>query len=77
LKLGLKGLEKNSPNKPAVTKAGALLCPLCCVEYVEVQFDCEIDGEVLHDVKALKCPRCEEEVFSPEQQEEIRKRIIE
>lgn len=77
MRLGLKGLEKNSPNKPAVTKAGALLCPSCCVEYVEVQFDCEIDGEVLHDVKALKCPRCEEEVFSPEQQEEIRKRIIE
>jgi hypothetical protein len=77
LRLGLKGLEKNSPNKPAVTKAGALLCPTCCVEYLEVTFDCEFDGVVLHEVKALRCPRCEEEVFSPEQQEEIRKRIIE
>jgi hypothetical protein len=70
-------LAKNSASKPEGTKAGALLCPTCCVEYLEVTFDCEFDGVVLHDVKALRCPRCEEEVFSPEQQEEIRKRIIE
>jgi hypothetical protein len=70
-------LVKNSTCKSEGTKAGALLCPTCCVEYLEVTFDCEFDGVVLHDVKALRCPRCEEEVFSPEQQEEIRKKIIE
>jgi hypothetical protein len=68
-------LAKNSPSKQGDAKAGALLCPNCCVEYVEVQFDFEVDGVVLHDVKALRCPRCEEEVFSPQQQEEVQKRI--
>jgi hypothetical protein len=69
-------LEKNSRNKPNITKANALLCPTCCVEYVEVEFDFEVDGIILQKVKALKCPECEEEVFSPEQHAAIRKRII-
>jgi hypothetical protein len=68
-------LAKNSASKTKANKAGALLCPVCFIEYIEVTFDCEFDGVVLHDVKALKCPRCQEEVFSPEQQEEIAKRI--
>jgi hypothetical protein len=34
-----------------------------------------VDGIVLHDVKALRCPNCKTEVFSPEQQEVIAKRI--
>ncbi len=68
-------MAKNLPSKRAGTKAGALLCPNCCVEYVEVQFDFEVEGVVLHDVRALRCPKCEEEVFSPQQQEVIRKRI--
>jgi hypothetical protein len=68
-------LAKNSASKPVGTKAGALLCPSCCVEFVEVQFDCEIDGVVLRDVKALRCPRCEEEVFTPEQQQAIAKKL--
>jgi hypothetical protein len=55
----------------------ALLCPVCFVEYIEVTFDCEFDGVVLRDVKASKCPRCQEEVFSPEQQEQIRRRLSE
>jgi len=67
-------LAKNSPNKSCGTKAGALLCPTCCVEYVEVEFDFEVDGTVLPNVKALKCPQCEEEVFAPEHIEAIRKR---
>jgi hypothetical protein len=62
-------LEKNSQNK--ITKAGALLCPFCCVEYEEVVFNLAIDREVLRNVKALKCPLCEEEVFSPEQIEAV------
>jgi YgiT-type zinc finger domain-containing protein len=68
-------LAKNSPSKSCGTKAGALLCPACCVEYVEVEFDFEVDDTVLHNVKALRCPECEEEVFTPEQVEDIRKRI--
>jgi hypothetical protein len=75
LRLGLKGLEKNSSNKRRITKAGALLCPTCCVEYVEAEFDFEVDGKVLSNVKALRCPACEEEVFTPQQVEEIRKKI--
>jgi hypothetical protein len=69
-------LDKNSSNKPNITKANALLCPTCCVEYVEVEFDFEVDGVILHNIKALRCPGCDEEVFSPEQQEVIRKHII-
>ena len=68
-------MEKNSPNKPVGTKASALMCPVCCVEYVEVEFDFEVDGIVLHNVKALRCPACEQEQFTPEQVEAIRKRI--
>jgi YgiT-type zinc finger domain-containing protein len=45
------------------------------VEYVEVEFDFEVDGVILNNVKALRCPACEEEVFTPQQVEEIRKRI--
>ncbi|MGE5575238.1 MAG: hypothetical protein ACM3UL_03785 [Ignavibacteria bacterium] len=66
-------MEKNSPNKPTGTKANALLCPSCCIEFVEVEFDFELDGVVLHNVKALRCPSCQEEVFTPEQIQAIRK----
>lgn len=74
MKLGLKCLDKNSLSKDNGTKANALLCPSCCVEYVEVEFDFEVDGTILHNVKALRCPECEEEVFTPEQVESIMKR---
>jgi hypothetical protein len=66
-------LAKNS--RESGTKANALLCPLCCVEYVEVEFDFEIDNVALHNVKALRCPRCDQEVFTQEQVELIRKSI--
>ncbi len=68
-------MEKNSLNKTGGTKAGALLCPACCVEYVEVEFDLDVEDVVLHNVKALRCPSCEEEQFTPEQVEEIKKRV--
>jgi YgiT-type zinc finger domain-containing protein len=68
-------LEKNSPNKQNSIRANALLCPFCCVEYVEIDIDFEVDGVILHNVKALRCPACEEEAFTPEQLEVIRKRI--
>jgi len=69
-------LEKNSSNKLNITKANALLCPLCCIEFVEVKFDLEFDGVILHNVKALRCPTCHEEVFTPEQVEAIKKRAL-
>ncbi len=75
MRLGQKSLDKNSPNKLSLIKASALLCPSCCVEYVEVEFDFEVDGVILHNVKALRCPECDEEVFTPEQCEAIRKRV--
>jgi len=68
-------LEKKSPSKPKGTKANALLCPTCCVEYDEIEFDFADDGFILDDVKALKCPCCKEEVFTPQQIEAIKKRI--
>jgi hypothetical protein len=77
LRLGQKSLEKNSPSKPKGTRAGALLCPSCCVEYFEIEFDLEVDGVILHNVKALKCPDCEEELFTPQQHEAIKKKIDE
>jgi hypothetical protein len=70
-------LEKNLPSKQGGTKANALLCPYCCVEYVEVEFDFEVEGVVLHNVKALKCPQCREEVFSPDQPKTIRTQVKE
>ena len=75
MRFGQKSLEKNSPNKSGISKAGALLCPVCCVEYVEVEFDMEVEGIILHNVKALKCPDCEEELFTPQQHEAIKKKI--
>jgi hypothetical protein len=77
LRLGQKSLAKNSLNKPKATKAGALLCPSCCIEYIEIVFDMEVEGIILHNVKALKCPECEEELFTPQQHEAIKKKIDE
>jgi hypothetical protein len=52
-----------------------LLCPLCCVEYEEVVFDFEVDGVVLHNVRALRCPACQDEQFTPEQVKAINSKI--
>jgi hypothetical protein len=68
-------LKRNSPNKPKGTRADALLCPICCVEYLEIEFDMEVEGIVLHKIKALRCPECEEELFTPQQYAIIKKRI--
>jgi uncharacterized protein YbaR (Trm112 family) len=62
-------------NHEDIVKAGALICPTCCVAYIETQFDFEFDGIILHNVKTLKCPVCKEELFTPEQQETIQERI--
>lgn len=70
-------MKKNSSDKSEGTKANALLCPVCCVDCVEVEFDIEVDGVVLPRVKAFRCPSCLEERFTPEQIEVIQKRISE
>jgi hypothetical protein len=66
--------RRDSGNEP-VLKAGALLCPVCCVEFIEVEVDFDVGGEVLRNVKVLKCPICQDEQFSPQQQEDIDKRL--
>jgi hypothetical protein len=73
LRHGQSSLERNLQNKR--TRANALLCPSCCVEYVEIEFDFEVDNVILHNVKALRCPTCQEEQFTPKQVEDIKKRL--
>jgi len=68
-------LEKNSPSKQNSVKANALLCPVCCVEYVEIEIDFEVDGVILRNIKALRCPTCEDEAFTPEQLEAVRNKL--
>lgn len=43
---------------------------MCCVEFQEIEVDIELDGKFLSNVKILRCPICEEEVFTPEQYKE-------
>jgi len=73
--LWMRRLKKMANNRSAkheaAIKAGALLCPKCCVEYQEVEIDIEFDGKVLHNVKVLRCPACEEELFTPAQHNAI------
>ncbi len=35
----------------------------------------EVEGIILHKIKALRCPECKEELFTPQQYEIIQKRI--
>jgi hypothetical protein len=64
------------PNQDTI-KAGALLCPVCCVPYIETEVDFEIDGIILHNIKVLQCPICQDEQFTPDQQQEIEKKLQE
>lgn len=50
-------------------------CPKCAMEYVEVEVDFEYGAVILRNVKALRCPTCKEELFTPEQYGAIRERI--
>lgn len=54
---------------------GLSKCPRCLTEYVEVTVDFEYGDVILRNVKALRCPVCEEELFTPEQYGVIRERI--
>ena len=73
--IGQIQMPNHTDHSEKTLKAGTLLCPICCVKYIEIEFDFEIDGIVLQNVKALKCPICQEELFTPEQYETIQKRI--
>lgn len=64
----------DNPNN-GTFKAGAFLCPVCCVEYLEIEVDFEYEGTILHDVKMLRCPVCHEELFTPEQHDTIKARL--
>ncbi len=67
----------NNPNNQhgKIVKAGALMCPKCCVEYTEIEVDFEYEDMILKNVKVLRCPGCEEELFTPEQHSIIAERI--
>ena len=67
--------HKNEEQCGQTVKAGALICPTCCVELIEAEADFEVDGEVLCNINVLRCPVCQEEQFSPQQQEAIEKRL--
>lgn len=65
----------NDAKHELVLKAGALLCPVCCVEFIEVEVDFDVDGVVLRNVKVFRCPVCQEEQFTPAQLEAIEERL--
>ncbi len=67
--------HNDEPKHQLTLKAGALLCPVCCVELIEVDVDFEIYGVVLRNVKVLRCPVCQDEQFTPEQQEAIDEKL--
>jgi hypothetical protein len=63
-------MTKNNPNNETL-KAGTPLCPICCVAYIETEIDLQIDDIILRNVKTLRCPICQNEQFTPTQQETI------
>jgi hypothetical protein len=67
--------NSNDQKNVAILKAGALMCPVCCVEFIEVEVDFDIDGTVLRNIKVLRCPICQEEHFTPDQLETIEERL--
>jgi hypothetical protein len=67
--------KKSRPVNERAIKAGALLCPVCCVELIDVKADFDLDGEVLHDVKILRCPVCQEEQLGEQQYSAVEKKI--
>jgi YgiT-type zinc finger domain-containing protein len=50
-------------------------CPKCNTKYEEVEVDFEYGDIILRNVKALRCPKCKEELFTPEQYRAIRERM--
>jgi YgiT-type zinc finger domain-containing protein len=50
-------------------------CPRDKVEYVTARTDYEYQGMLFRNVDVERCPKCGEEVFTPEQYERIRQRV--
>lgn len=50
-------------------------CPNCNVEYIEAETDFEYGNVVLRNVKATKCPKCGQELFTPGQYRAIKDRL--
>jgi hypothetical protein len=65
----------SKPKGEVTLKAGALMCPVCCVELLKVEVDFDVNGVVLRDVKVLRCPVCQDEQFSPEQLDAVEVRL--
>ena len=66
---------KKNKEIPKELKAGALICPTCFVEYIETKEDFEHEETIVRNVKILRCPVCQEEIFNPEQQKQILKKM--
>jgi len=50
-------------------------CPRCQVEYEEATCSYEQFGVIIPNTPCYRCPKCGDEVFSPEQVKAIRERI--
>jgi len=50
-------------------------CPRCNVEYEEAETDFEYGDIVLRNVKATRCPKCGQELYTPEQYRDIKERL--
>lgn len=50
-------------------------CPKCNIKYEEVEVDFEYGDIILHKVKALRCPKCRDALFTPQQYGVIRERL--
>jgi uncharacterized Zn finger protein (UPF0148 family) len=64
-------LTPNRISQEPSLKAGALLCPVCCVELVETEADFDVDGTILRNIKILSCPICQEEQLSEHQRKAV------
>jgi len=50
-------------------------CPNCNVRYEEVETDFKYGDIILRKVKALRCPKCSQKLFTPEQYQAISAKI--
>ncbi len=50
-------------------------CPRCKVEYKEATCNYEQFGVIIPNTSCYRCPKCGEEIFTPEQVKTIRERI--
>jgi len=65
----------NSVDNNHQRKMKMSICQKCNIKCEEVIIDYEYKGIILRNVKALRCPKCNEELFTLEQYEAIRQRL--